>query len=254
MAFLVTHFADRLGAADLDAVHLLGDDHFLFHHLFADLVIPDLDLHPPVERPALLGRIGGDRLAVAYPFIGDGFRSKTEGALAIFGGGARPFPGQAGIVTVFRFQGADELLGVGVADKVKTHVEVAAHLFEHAAQLRHIFLGNVRLTRAETDGGDQTRQFDRFHFLFSDLAFLRAVPLVLRKNGRIKEPGSECPVLRQVSFSRFAAGSSLPCSRARTRGRRRRSHRTDGGLRSGHGHKEHKCKGDTTFHNCSHQH
>ncbi len=146
MAFLVTQFADRLGAADLDAVHLPGDDHFLFDHLFADLVIPDLNLHPPVERPAGLGRIAGDRLAVTQPLIGDGFRGKPEGALAIFGGGARPFPGQAGIVAVFRLQGAAERLGIGVADKVKTHIGAIAHAFEHAAQKRHILLGNVRLT------------------------------------------------------------------------------------------------------------
>ncbi len=100
MAFLVTQLADGLGAADLDAIHLAVDDHLLLDRLFADLVIPDLHLHAPVARPSFLGRIAGDRLAVAYPFIGDGFRGKPQGPLEIFGDRARPLAGKADVVPV----------------------------------------------------------------------------------------------------------------------------------------------------------
>ncbi len=65
------------------------------------------------------------------------------------------------------------------------------------------------------DGGDQIRQFDRLHFLFGDQAFLGAVTLVLRKNGRIEEPRGEGRLLGQVIFGRFAAASSLSGSRDR---------------------------------------
>ena len=233
LPFLVAHLADRLGAADLDAVHLAGNNDLLFHHLFTDLVIPDLDLNPSVERPPLFGGVAGDGLTVALPFIGDGFGGQAKGSLAIFGGGAGPLAGETGIVAVFGFQGTTEGLGIGVADKVKTHVEAAVHLFEHTPQKRQILLGNVRFTGAEMNRGNQVGQLDCLHILFRDQAFLGAVTLVLRENGGIKEPGGEGFVLWQVLFSRFAEACGLSGGRRSLYALGRRSFGADGGFYSG---------------------
>ena len=63
----------------------------LFLPLFNDLIVPNLHFHTPVELPPFLGIIISLWLAVAKPFVGDGFRGKIKRMLVIFGDGARPF-------------------------------------------------------------------------------------------------------------------------------------------------------------------
>ena len=209
VAFLVAQFADGLGAADLDAVDLAGDDHFLLDRLLADFVVPDLHLHPPVAGPPLLGRVAGDRLAVAHPFVGDGLGRKPQRALEIFGDGARPLPRQPDVVAVPRYQVAPERQGVGVADEVETHVVAAAHAVEHAAKQLEIVFGDLRLSQGEEDRRDQVVELDRFHHLLDDLALFGAVPLVLGENGGVLGPEGEA-LSGQVHLDRLAARRRLP--------------------------------------------
>ena len=91
VAVLVTQFADGFGPADLDTIHLSGNDHFLLDLLFGNLVVPDLHFHAPVELPSFFGGIVGLRPAVTKPFVGNGFGGKIQLTLAVFCDGARPF-------------------------------------------------------------------------------------------------------------------------------------------------------------------
>ena len=92
IAIPVAQLADGFGAADLDAVYLMGDYDLLFDLLFTYFVIPDLHFHPPVELPSLLRGIVGHRLAVAKPLVGDGFGREIQRTLAVFGDGACSLP------------------------------------------------------------------------------------------------------------------------------------------------------------------
>ena len=104
VTILITQFADGLCSADLNAIYLTGDDHFLFDLLFNDFVIPNLYFHAPVELAPFLCRITYDRMAISKPLIGDGFRGKIQRALAIFCDGARPFTRQPDIIAVKLYQ------------------------------------------------------------------------------------------------------------------------------------------------------
>ena len=131
MALLITQFADCLSPAHFDAINLKGNDHFLLDQLFADLIVPHLHFHAPVELPPLFSRIVGNRPAVTEPFIGNGFGRKVQGALAIFGSGARPFTRQPHIVAVLLYQVPPERQGIGMTYKVESHIGAIAHAVEH---------------------------------------------------------------------------------------------------------------------------
>ena len=83
MAFLIAQFTYSLGPADLDSLHRMGNNHFLFSMLLTDLVIPDFHFDTTVELSPFFCRIAGNWPAVAKPFIGDGFGGKIQRTLAI---------------------------------------------------------------------------------------------------------------------------------------------------------------------------
>ncbi len=215
--FLVAQLADGLGAADLDAIHVVADDHFLLGRLFTDLVVPDLHLHAPVAGAACLGRVAGGRLAVAHPFVGDRLGGKPQGALEIFGDGSRPLPGKPDVVAVAGHQVAPQRQVVGMADKVEAHVPAIAHALEHPAQQFQVVLGNLRLAQGEEDGRDQVVELDRFHDLLDHLHLFRAVPLVLGEEGGILGPQGKALVGSQVHFDGLAARRRFPHPRAGVR-------------------------------------
>ena len=159
------------------------------------------------------------RPAVAHPFVGDGLGRKPQGALEIFGDGARPLPREPDVVAVPRYQLSLERQVVGMADEVETHVFAAAHAVEHAAKTLEIVLGNLGLPQGEEDGRDQVVELDRFDHLLDDLALFGAVPLVLLENGGVLGPEGKTLVGRQVHLDRLAAPGRLPHPRGGLSGR-----------------------------------
>ena len=188
VAVLVAQLTDGFSTADLDTVHLAMDDHFLLDLLFADFVVPDLHFHASVKQPPLLGGIVGHRLAVAKPFVGDGFGGKSQRALAEFGDGARPFTRQYDVIPVQLYQVTPERQGIGMTDKVEPHIGAIAHTVEHIAKKLKVVLGNFRFTQAEMDGRNQVVELDGFYILFNHFAHLRAIPLILFEYGLVMDP------------------------------------------------------------------
>ena len=132
LTFAVAELADRLRAADLDALDLVGDDDVLDLGLGLALVVPDLDLDAPVQRPAL----------VAWSFGAIGWVSPAHSKEIASGGSASAFwmnsatsPARSRerpcVVAVDPGEPLRQRLVVGVADEVQPHVLEVAHPVEH---------------------------------------------------------------------------------------------------------------------------
>src|SRR5512141_3502295 len=185
VAVLIAQLTDDLGPADLDAVPLAGNDHFLRDLLLTDLVVPDLHFHAPLELSALFRRIAGNRPTVTKSFVGDGFGGEIQRALAVFGDRSRSFPRQPEVVAVDIYQLAPERKGIGMTDKVEPHIGATAHAVEDLAKYLKIIPGNFNFAQAEMDGRDQVVEFDGCDFLLDDFAQFRPVALVLFKYGGV---------------------------------------------------------------------
>ena len=69
VTFLEAHLADRLDAADFDALEIFLYEHFLLGDASLHFVVPHLDLDAPIQRPPLSRGVRCDRPRVASPFV-----------------------------------------------------------------------------------------------------------------------------------------------------------------------------------------
>ena len=187
VALHVAQLADRLDAADLHPLELIGHHPLLERHRILELVVPDLHLDPAVERPAGRGGVRGDRLRVPRPLVDDGIRCQAERALEVLGHLAGPGLGQARVVAIDLLKPRRERSVVRMAHQVQAHVVTVTHLVEHGAQLGDGVGRDVRHSGLEVDGLDHVGELDRIgrdglHFHQPDLvAAERLEPLRLER-------------------------------------------------------------------------
>ena len=100
MTFDIAQFADRFHSANFYAFDLVRHQELLQCNAVFDLVVPDLNLDPSIERHPRLGGIRSDRFAVTGPFVGYCFRRQRKGRLNVLCHLTGAFPGQSSVVTV----------------------------------------------------------------------------------------------------------------------------------------------------------
>ena len=144
VALQVAHLADRLDAADLDLLEVRGDEHLLLAQAFPRLVVPDLDLDAPIERPAIGGRVAGDRPRVAGPFERYRLRRQPERELEELGHLAGALARQPRIVAIDLREPLRQRLRVGVTHEMHAHVPAVAHAVEYLAEALDVAARNVR--------------------------------------------------------------------------------------------------------------
>jgi hypothetical protein len=204
MPLPVAQLAHRLRAADLDAPDLRGDDDLLQNGLLADLVVPDLHLHSPVERLSLRRGVARHGLTVPGPLEGDGLRGKREGVLEELRDLAGALPGEAGVVAVDFRQRLRQRLVVGVADQVQAHVVEVLHLLEDGSQSLHVAGGDVRDARREADRRHDVPELDGTDVLAEHLPALEPVARQRLEPLGILRPLHERSLARKLSLHRPA--------------------------------------------------
>ena len=191
VALLIAHLADRLDAADLDPLDVLGDEHLLLAQAFLRLVVPDLDLDAPVQGPAIRGRVAGDRPRVAGPFERDRLGRQPERDLEELRHLAGALAREARVVAIDAREPVGERLRVGVTDEVQTHVPAVAHAVEDLAEPLDVAARDVRDAGLEADRRHDVRELDGLELLARDLLRLEPVAgLALEQRG-IARPSAE---------------------------------------------------------------
>ena len=163
MAFLVAQLAHRLHPADLDAVGLPGNDHFLLDQLLAHLVVPHLDFDAPVLRAPRFAGIARHRSRLAQAFIGNRFRRQTQPLLEIFRHRPGALARQRLVVTVGLADRALQGQVVGMPDEVQTDIGAVLHAPQDVAQPRKIVLRYACLAGAETNRRHDILELDGLH-------------------------------------------------------------------------------------------
>ena len=204
MTFHIAQLANRLHAADLDALDLLRHEEFLERDLFGDLVVPDLDLDAAVQRAACLGLVARNRVGIAGPFIRDSLGRQRQRGLEVLGHLAGALARQPGVVAVDFDEPRRQRSAVGMADEVQAHVEAVLHAFENLGQRLDRRVRDVGNARFEADRRYEVGELDRFDLVLERLAQLDAIALDRVDAIGVLDPLRDAAVERQVTLGRLA--------------------------------------------------
>ncbi len=215
----IAQLADRLHAAHFHLLDLVRHEDLLERHFLGDFVVPDLDLDTPVERPALLGEVRGDRLRVAGPLVRDRLGRQRQRRLEVLGDLARSFARQARVVAVDLGEPRRQRPVVRVPDQMQPDVEPVLHAIENLGQRRDGRIRDVRNARFEPDRRHEIRQLDRLERVLERLAQLDRVAEFFIDAVRVLDPLGYGAVQRQVPLDRLAHRHLVGILRMRCRRR-----------------------------------
>ena len=218
LSFLVSHLAQGLGPADLDALDVVGDDDLRVLLGFPDLVVPDLNLDAAVLRSALLGVVRGDGLGVARPLVGDRLGRKPEHLLEVLRDLAGALARETHVVPEDARQALGETLRIGMPLEVDADVLAVPHALEDLGERVDVVGGDLRHAGFEVNRRDDVLQLDGLERLARDLPGLH--PIAVRRVGRVRilGPRLERGVGREVALGRLARPDLVHLGEARRGG------------------------------------
>jgi len=205
LPFLEAHLTNGLHAADLDALDVLPDQHFLIRERSLRLVVPHLHLDATVQRASFRCRVGRDRLLRAGPLVRNRLGRQRQTRLQELGNFARTLARQAFVVAVGARERVGQPLIIRVADEMQPHVASVAQIIERLAHQLDVVLRNIGDARREANRRQDIRELHGRQAFRMHRTHLDAIARILLQQARIVCPRTQRLIRRQIALDRLAA-------------------------------------------------